>query len=99
METRLFFIGLAMAGYAWLSRRFKQRNALDTANKAGLWHGAFCALSGFSITMVLVMSMDTRAKFISIAIDVISTTELYPSLAAGFICALVGFWRGRASWE
>ncbi len=99
METRLFFIGLLMAGYAGLSRRFKKENSLDTANKAGLWHAAFCALAGFSITLVLVMSMDTRSKFVSIAIDVVSATELYSSLAAAVVCGLIGFWRGRASWD
>ncbi|MBI3551114.1 MAG: signal peptidase I [Elusimicrobia bacterium] len=43
--------------------------------------------------------MDTRSKFVSVAVDVVSTTELYPSLIAAALCAIVGFWRGRKSWE
>lgn len=100
MEERLFFIGIFMAAYAYLSRYFKENKTLDTPNKAGAWHAIFCALAGFSICLVMVMSMlDTRAKFISVAVDVFSTTELYPSLAAALICAVIGFWRGRTSWD
>ena len=98
METRLFFIGLAMAAYAWLSRRFKENKTLDTANKAGAWHAAFCAIAGFSISLVLVMSMDTRGKFLGVAVDAFSTTEVYPSLVVGLVCGFFGFWRGRRSW-
>ena len=63
MEERLFFIGLAMGAFAWLSKKFKETEALDTPTKAGLWHGLFCALSGFSVCLVLVMSIESRSKF------------------------------------
>jgi signal peptidase I len=94
MEERLFFVGLAMGAFAWLSRRWDQSKSLDTAVKSGLWHGAFCALSAFSAVWVIMMSLDSRAKFISIAAQAVSTTELYPSLAAGAVFGVIGFWRG-----
>jgi signal peptidase I len=94
MEERLFFIGLAMAGYYWLSKRFKASGALDTPGKIGLWHGAFTALSGFSISLVLIMSMETRSKFITAVPGAFTTGELYPSLAIAAICGVIGFWRG-----
>jgi signal peptidase I len=94
MEERLFFVGLAMGAFAWLSRRWSQSQSLDTANKAGLWHGLFCGLSAFSAVWIIMMSFDSRAKFISIAAQAVSTTELYPSLAAGAIAGVIGFWRG-----
>ncbi|HAM34370.1 MAG TPA: signal peptidase I [Elusimicrobia bacterium] len=40
------------------------------------------------------MSLDSRAKFISIAAHAVSTAELYPSLAAALIAGAIGFWRG-----
>ena len=94
MEERLFFVGLAMGAFAWLSRRWSESQALDTPTKSGLWHGLFCGLSAFSAVWVIMMSLDSRAKFISIAAQAVSTTELYPSLAAGAIAGAIGFWRG-----
>ncbi len=96
MEERLFFVGLAMGAFAWLSRRWSESQSLDTATKTGLWHGFFCGLAAFSAVWVIMMSLDSRAKFISIAAHAVSTTELYPSLAAGVIAAAIGFWRGHA---
>lgn len=96
MEERLFFIGLGMGAYAWLSRRFKAGNSLDTPAKVGLWHALFCALAGFSICLVLLMSIESRAKYFPVA-GAFSTGELYPSLAVAAIAAVIGFWRGRAA--
>lgn len=99
MEERLFFIGLAMAAYAYLSRHFKQNKTLDTANKVGLWHALFSGMAGFSICLVLVMSMDTRSRFTGTAVDVFSTSEIYPSLAVALVVAFIGFWHGRTRWR
>ena len=85
MEERLFFIGLAMGAFAWLSKKFKETEALDTPAKVGLWHGLFCALSGFSICLVLVMSIESRSKFVAVAANILSTSELYPSLAVALV--------------
>jgi signal peptidase I len=96
MEERLFFVGLAMGAFAWLSRRWGRSQALDTPAKTGLWHALFCGLAAFSAVWVIMMSLDSRSRFISIAAHAVSTTELYPSLAAGVIAAVIGFWRGFA---
>jgi signal peptidase I len=96
VEERLFFIGLAMGAFAWLSKKFKETGALDSPQKVGLWHGAFCALAGFSISLVLVMSIESRAKFVVIAANVLSTTELYTSLGVAFVAGILGYWRGSA---
>lgn len=94
MEERLFFIGLGMGAYAWLSRKFKLAGALNTPSKIGLWHALFCALAGFSVCLVLLMSIESRAKYFPVA-GAFSTGELYPSLAVAAIAAVIGFWRGR----
>lgn len=99
MEERLFFIGLAMGAFAWLSKKFKESGALDTPMKAGLWHGLFCALAGFSVCLVLVMSIESRSRFVAVAANILSTAELYPSLAVAVIAGLIGFWRGKLSAE
>lgn len=97
MEERLFFIGLAMGAYAWLSKKFKETNALDTPTKIALWHAAFMALTGFSVCLVLVMSLESRARFVAVAANVLSTAELYPSLAVAAVAGILGFWRGRVA--
>ncbi len=94
MEERLFFIGLAMCGYYLLSIKFKKTNALDTPGKIGLWHALFTALSGFSVSLVLVMSVETRSRYITVVPGAFTTGELYPSLAVAAICGIIGFWRG-----
>ncbi|MFA6002940.1 MAG: signal peptidase I [Elusimicrobiota bacterium] len=96
MEERLFFVGLIMGAYAWISRQWSKSGAVDTAMKTGLWHGVFWALSGFSVVWVVMMSMDSRARFISVAAHTISTAELFPSLAAALVAGVVGFWRGSS---
>lgn len=94
MEERLFVIGMAMFGYYLLSVRFKENKALDTPGKVGLWHAIFTAMSGFSICLVLVMSMETRSKYITVVPGAFTTGEVYPSLAVAAICGIIGFWRG-----
>ena len=96
MEQRLFFVGIVMGAYAWLSRQWSKSGALDTPVKTGLWHGLFCAISGFSVTLVLVMSMESRSKYISVAAHAFSVAEVYPSLLVAAIAGVLGFWRGYA---
>ncbi|HVA67402.1 MAG TPA: signal peptidase I [Elusimicrobiota bacterium] len=94
MEGRLFFIGLAMGAYAWASRRLEKSESLDTPNKIGLWHALFCALAAFSAVLVLMVSMQDRARFAAPS-GLLSSSEFYFSLAAAAAAALLGFWRGR----
>ena len=96
MEERLFVIGLAMGAYAYASRQWMKSGAVDTPTKTGLWHGVFCALSAFAVVWIVMMSMDSRARFVAIAAQAVSTTELYPSLAAAVIAGVIGLWRGKA---
>lgn len=93
METRLFWIGLAMGAYAWLSRRWKHNGAVNTPLKCGLWHGLFLGLAGFSVALVLAMSMDARGRGGATALAMLMG-ELYPALLAGCVFGAAGFWRG-----
>ena len=91
MEYRLFFIGLAMGAFAWFSRGWQKQGGPTSAAQAGLWHGAFFFLSGFSVTMILAMSFETRARFISVAAHTLSVGEVYPALAIGAVLGVIGF--------
>ena len=93
MEYRLFFIGLAMGAFAWFSRGWQKEGGPRTALQTGLWHGLFILLSGFSVTMILAMSFETRARFISVAAHAIPVGEIYPALAIGAVLGALGFWR------
>lgn len=93
MEYRLFFIGAAMGVFAWISRGWQKEGGPETPMKSALWHGLFFFLSGFSVTMILAMSFETRARFISVAAHVIPVGEIYPALAIGAILGAIGFWR------
>jgi signal peptidase I len=93
MEYRLFFIGLAMGAFAWFSRGWQKEGGPKTPMLSALWHALFFFLAGFSITMILSMSFETREKFISVAAYVIPVGELYRALLAGGVLGALGFWR------
>ncbi len=93
MEYRLFFIGLAMGGFAWFSRAWQKEGGPETPMKSALWHSLFFFLAGFSITMILSMSFETRDRFISVAAHVIPVGEVYRALLAGGVLGAIGFWR------
>src|ERR1035437_1202782 len=94
MEYRLFFIGLAMGAFAWFSRGWQKEGGPKTPRLSALWHALFFFLAGFSITMILSMSFETREKFISVASQVVPVGELYRALLIGGVLGAIGF--GRA---
>lgn len=96
MEHRLFFIGLAMGLFAWFSRGWQRAGGPETPIKSALWHALFFFLAGFSATMILAMSFESRARFISVAAHVLSVGEVYPALAVGAVLGALGFWRAFA---
>ena len=99
MEERLLFVGLAMGAYMWYARRLQKDGGPKTAMHSAVLHGLFYFVAGFSASMVLAMSFESRAKFISIAAHVVSTAELYPSLAIGLVAGGIGFWRAWTKGE
>ena len=99
MEYRLFFIGVAMAGFAWFSRGWQQEGGPKTPLASALWHGLFLFLAGFSATMIVAMSFESRARFISVAAHALSVGEVYPALAVGAGLGAVGFWRAWSGGE
>lgn len=93
MEYRLFFIGLAMGAFAWISRGWQKEGGPKTPMLSALWHALFFFLAGFSITMILSMSFETREKFISVAAHVVPIGEIYRALLIGAVAGAIGFWR------
>jgi signal peptidase I len=99
MEYRLFFIGALMGAFVWFSRGWKDEGGPASPLASALWHGLFFAFSGFSVVMILAMSMETRARFISFAYQTLSVGEVYPALAAGALFGGYGFWRAWSTGE
>jgi len=96
MEERLFWIGAAIGLYAWGTRYGMKAGKLDNRGWTSLWHGIFCAIVGFSIGLVLIMSSESRDHFQSAAIGILSQRELFYSLLAG---ALGGAWGAWSAWS
>ena len=97
MEYRLFFIGVLMGAYTWFSRGWQEEGGPKAPLPSALWHAAFLFLTGFSIAMIAVMSVETRTRFISFAAHALSVGEVYPALAAGAALGVLGFWRAWSS--
>lgn len=85
-----------MGGYAWASRRFKQNGRLGTRTATALWHSLFFALAGFAVTLIAVLSIESRVQFIGSVPGLFDPRELLPSLAGGLLAGSIGFWRAWA---
>lgn len=96
MEERLFWIGVAIGLYSWGTRYGLKIGKLDKRNWTSLWHGIFCAIAGFSVGLVLIMSSESREHFQSVAVGILSRRELFFSLFAG---ALGGAWGCWSAWS
>src|SRR5580700_5510787 len=95
MEERLFFIGLAMGAYAWVSQRWGKSGGPHNARQSGLWHALFCALAGFSAMLVIAMSMESRSRFVPLGADAGAGGGVYASLAVALVAGVLGFWRAH----
>jgi len=96
MEERLFWIGLFMGAYAWATRGGRKSGRLGSRAATALWHALFCFLAGFSAALVAVISVESRGRFQSVAVGIMSLRELYYSLAGGLFLAA---WGGWSAWR
>jgi signal peptidase I len=60
METKLFLIGIAMAGYTWLTKLFFKNKKLESKKFALFWHGLFCSAAAFIIVLIYLVGMEGR---------------------------------------
>ena len=90
MEERLFWIGVTMGLYAWGTRYGSGSGLLESRARTALWHSLFCFIAGFAATMVAMMSIESRARFTTLALGTISARELFPSAVGGLVLGLWG---------
>lgn len=93
MEARLFWIGVAMYGYAWVSKRWSAAGRLDDPRRAALWHGVFLGLAGASVMLIAVLSVESRLKFVGAAAGALSMREVVAGLGAAALLGAFGLWR------
>ena len=72
MEARLWWIGVAMGLYAYLTRYGARSGRLEARGATAAWHGLFCALAAFALTLIAVMSLETRVRFQGPAAGILS---------------------------
>ena len=96
MEERLFYIGIAMFAYAYATRWGMKSGRLDKRGATSLWHAAFCALAGFSVGLVAMMSMETRDRFSAPVIGALSEREI---LCGIFLAIVAGAWGATSAWR
>ena len=96
MENQLFFVGLAMGAFAWLSRRRQKKGGSETPAMSALRHAFFFFLTGFSISLILSISLEFREKFVAAAGCVIPVVRISLSLLAGAVLGAIGYWQARA---
>lgn len=99
MEARLFWIGMAMFGYAWLTKRWTKSGRLEDRLRASLWHGLFLGLAGFSVMLIAVLSVESRLKFVGAAAGSLSWREVAAGLVGGGLLGAFGLWRAYAASE
>ncbi|HBL17676.1 MAG TPA: hypothetical protein DD417_13250, partial [Elusimicrobia bacterium] len=89
MEMRLFGIGVAMGIYLWLTKRWVKSGKLDSRRAAAVWHSLFFALAGFAVTLIAVLSIESRIRFVSASAETLSLRELLMGLGGAL---LLGTW-------
>ncbi|MFA5139570.1 MAG: signal peptidase I [Elusimicrobiota bacterium] len=92
METRLFWIGVSMGLYAWLSRRWGKSQRLNTRGGAAAWHALFLGMAGFAAVLILVLSLETRIQAKSLSPG--GHRDLIYACAGALVLGAFGFWRG-----
>lgn len=96
MEERLFWIGIAMLAYAYGTRLGIRSGKLDNRGSTSFWHAVFLALAGFSIGLVFMMSMETRDRFSTVSIGILSQREVLCGILFGVIA---GAWGAMSAWR
>jgi len=96
MEARLFWIGVAMGLYAWLTRRCIKTGRLDTRTSTALWHALFYAMAGFAVVLIAVLSIESRVHITKASFGVLGLREFMPSIGGAIVGAVVGFWHAWA---
>lgn len=91
MEERLFWIGIAMGAYAWLTKRWTEDGRLDRRVFSAAWHALFFAIAGFAVAVVAMMSFESRRH--GGGADLWSARQLAPAFAAALLLGGLGFWR------
>ena len=93
MEMRLFGIGVAMGIYLWLTKRWVKSGKLDSRRAAAVWHSLFFALAGFAVTLIAVLSIESRIRFVSASAETLSLRELLMGLGGALLLGTWGFIR------
>ncbi|TPW21189.1 MAG: signal peptidase I [Elusimicrobia bacterium] len=99
MEARLFWIGIAMFAYAWFTKRWTASGRLDDKLRASLWHALFLGLAGFSVTLIAVLSVESRLKFVGASAGSLSWREVVAGFVGGSLLGAFGLWRAYSSAE
>lgn len=93
MEVRLIIAGAVLFAYAYACRTLRDRGALDTRLRGAAWHALFCGMAGFLVTMIAVLSVESRVRFVSATPGVFDLREMVHNLLGGLLAAGFGFWR------
>jgi signal peptidase I len=96
MEYRLFIIGLAMGAFAWFSRGWRKKGGPKTAALSALRRALFFFLAGFSLAMILAISLDAGGAFVSVSGWVVPVGELFRALLAGAALGAIGYRLARS---
>lgn len=80
-----------MGAYAFASRKWSDK--LDSRMATAVWHALFYFLAGFGITLVAVLSIESRVRFVEASAGVLSIRELLTGLVGGLILGTWGYFR------
>ena len=96
MEEKLFWIGVAMGSYFFLSHHFKDRGKFRVDNAfTRRWHALFAALISFTLMVLLAVSLDnSRGDVVSGGL--FTGRQVLLGLLAAAAGAAYTVWKGRS---
>lgn len=94
MEEKLFWIGIGMGAYSLLLKHAMQNKRWHTPGWTAALHAVFCGGAAFVGTLIVLMSLASRAD-LHASPGVLTPRTLYPSLFALAAGLAWGVWNGR----
>ncbi|MEI7480828.1 MAG: signal peptidase I [Elusimicrobiota bacterium] len=93
MEAKLFWIGILVGVYLFLTHQFNEKGKFKSDRFVRVWHAVFIAVVSFAGALLLMVSLDNRKGEVVTAV-LFSQKQVIYGLIAGLVCGLAAYLRG-----
>jgi signal peptidase I len=92
MEEKLFWIGILVGIYLFLSHHLKEKGKFKSEKFLKVWHSIFTAIIGFIVLLLLTVSLDNRKGEVVTAV-LFSKKQIMYGIIGAIFGGIYGYWR------